>query len=319
MIDLTSHLETAAERTLAEDVRAGLAAEPKELPPKHLYDARGSELFEEICELPEYYPTRTERAILTAQAGAIAARTGARELVELGSGAAEKARILLAGGPYERYVPVDVSRDALAIAAAALAAEDTALEVAGVVADFERQLDRIPPSAPGRPRLVAFLGGTIGNLAPEPRHELLGAIAGLLGPADHLLLGTDLVKDPAVLVAAYDDAQGVTAAFDRNVLAVIDRELGADFDPESWEHVARWNAAQERIEMWLHTPQARTVTLEALDLEVPFTAGEGIRTELSCKFTRARLEVELGAAGLALAELLTDPAERFALSLSRLR
>ncbi len=316
MIDLVSHLETGAERTLAADVCAGMAADPRELPAKHFYDARGSELFEQICGLPEYYPTRTERAILTAEAAAIAVRTGARELLELGSGAAEKARILLAGGAYTRYVPVDVSEDALSRAARVLAAENPLLEIAGVLADFERQLDRIPAPRPGEPRLVAFLGGTIGNLAPAPRRELLRAIATLLGPADHLLLGTDLVKDPAVLVAAYDDAQGVTAEFDRNILTVIDRELGADFDPPSWEHEARWNAAEERIEMWLTTPRERTVTISALGLTVPFSPGQGIRTELSCKFTRERLKDDLAAAGLALAEVLTDPEERFALSLS---
>lgn len=316
MIDVISHLETEADRTLADDVRDGLAATPRELPAKHLYDARGSELFEEICELPEYYPTRAERSILAARAADIAELTGARELVELGSGAAEKAGILLAGGAYERYVPVDVSEAALSAAAEALAAENPGLEIAGVVADFERQLDRISPPEAGRPRLVAFLGGTIGNLPPAPRRELLRAIAALLSPHDHLLLGTDLVKDPAVLVAAYDDAAGVTAEFNRNVLRVIDRELDADFDPGRWEHVARWDAEEERIEMWLHTAEPRTIRIGALGLEVPFAAGDGIRTEISSKFTRERLSADLEAAGLRLGEVLTDDEGRFALSLS---
>jgi L-histidine Nalpha-methyltransferase len=319
MIDVTSHLETEADRTLADDVRDGLGRTPPELPAKHLYDARGSELFEAICELPEYYPTRAEREILEGRAADIAGHTGARELVELGSGAAEKARILLAGGTYERYIPVDVSESALSAAAEALAAENPGLEIAGVVADFERQLDRIPAPEPGRPRLVAFLGGTIGNLAPEPRRGLLRAIAALLAPGDHLLLGTDLVKDRAVLVAAYDDAAGVTAEFNRNVLRVIDRELDADFDPDRWDHVALWNAEEERIEMWLHTAEARTVRIGALGVDVPFAAGGGIRTEISSKFTRERLEADLEAAGLELTEVLTDGEGRYALSLSTVR
>jgi L-histidine N-alpha-methyltransferase len=312
------HLEPgAAADALAADVRAGLTASPKTLPPKWFYDGRGSELFDEITRLPEYYPTRTERSILVDHAREIAARTGADTLVELGSGTSEKTRLLLdalaAGGTLHRFVPFDVSEQTLRDAAAAVALEYAGVGVHAVVGDFEHQLDRIPG---GGTRLVAFLGSTIGNLTPAARAQFLGELAAGLVPGDALLLGTDLVKEPARLVAAYDDAAGVTAAFNRNVLRVIDRELTADFDPDAFEHVAVWDAEQEWIEMRLRAGHPHRVTIGALGLVVDFAAGEELRTEISAKFRRERVAAEIAAAGLELAEWWTDPAGDFALSLS---
>ncbi|WP_369182535.1 L-histidine N(alpha)-methyltransferase [Streptomyces sp. Y1] len=307
------HFSTA----LRHDVQLGLTSRPKWLPPKWFYDARGSELFEEITRLPEYYPTRAERAILTARAGEIAAATGARTLVELGSGSSEKTRLLLdalrAGGSLETYVPVDVSESALTAAGTAIAAEYPGLAVHGVLADFTAGLG-LPPG--GGPRLVAFLGGTLGNLLPDERAAFLRGLRAALDPGDFLLLGTDLVKDPAVLVAAYDDGAGVTAEFNRNVLNVLNRELGADFDPDAFEHVALWDREQEWIEMRLRARRAQTVKIPALDLPVHFDAGEELRTEVSAKFRRERVAGELAAAGMRLEHWWTDEEGRFGLSLS---
>src|SRR5271166_4874399 len=233
-IRIDSHLGGAEERSLAEVVLDGLTRPFKELPPKHFYDARGAELFDRICELPEYYPTRAERSILEQAAGELAALTNAAELVELGSGTAAKTRVLLdamhRAGTLERYIPVDVTESMVRDCADELTSEYPGLQVHGVIGDFERHLDRVPPAA--GPRIVAFLGGTIGNFPPGSRRRFLRQIARLLGPSDHLLMGTDLVKDPSVLEAAYDDAEGVTAEFNRNVLRVLNRELRADFDPD---------------------------------------------------------------------------------------
>jgi L-histidine N-alpha-methyltransferase len=308
-------LERHLEAGLAEDVLDGLTRPFKELPPKHLYDARGSELFDAICELPEYYPTRTELSILHERAGEIAAASGARELVELGSGAATKARILLATGAFSRYVPLDVSQSALEDCAEALAEELPDVAVHGIVGDFEHDLDRIPQT--DLPRLVAFLGGTIGNLMPGARRRFLRDVAGVLRPGDALLLGTDLVKDIDVLEAAYDDTAGVTAEFNRNVLHVLNRELGADFDVDNFEHVAFFDPLREWIEMRLRARRACTVRVEDLDLEVRFARGEELRTEISTKFRRARLEADYAAAGLALDGWWTDERDWFALSLAR--
>ncbi|HVT71109.1 MAG TPA: L-histidine N(alpha)-methyltransferase [Trebonia sp.] len=313
--------------SLRTDALAGLTATPKSLPPKWFYDAQGSALFEKITELPEYYPTRAERSILRASAAEIAARTGASSLVELGSGSSEKTRLLLSAlrdaGTLRGYVPVDVSESALVQAGDALAADYPGLAVHAVVADFERYLG-VPDDAGGAagdgaadgPRLVAFLGSTIGNMTPAERAAFLRRIRELLRPGDAFLLGTDLVKDPAVLVAAYDDAAGVTAAFNRNVLAVLNAELGADFDADAFEHVAAWDAAQEWIEMRLRATSAQSVRISGLGLTVEFAAGEEMRTEVSAKFRQSGVRAELAAAGLAMRSWWTDEAGQFGLSLS---
>jgi L-histidine N-alpha-methyltransferase len=318
-IRIESHLDGAHERSLADDVLDGLTRPFKELPPKHFYDARGAELFDLICELPEYYPTRAERAILERHAGEISALTGAAELVELGSGTASKTRVLLdalhGDGTLLRYVPVDVTESMVRECAAELTAEYPGLRVYGVIGDFERHLDQIP--APVGPRIVAFLGGTIGNFPPGSRRRVLREIARLLGPDDYLLMGTDLVKDPAVLEAAYDDEQGVTAEFNRNVLRVLNRELGADFEPDDFEHVALFDREHEWIEMRLRARREHTTLVRDLDLPVHFDAGEEMRTEISAKFTAARIDGDLSSAGLELVRWLTDADGLFALTLSR--
>jgi L-histidine N-alpha-methyltransferase len=309
--------EDATDAALRADVLHGLTTTPKTLPPKWFYDAHGSALFEQITDLPEYYPTRAEREILDARATEIAAASGARTLVELGSGSSEKTRLLLdALTGLRAYVPVDVSESALTGAGQALAAERPRLEVHALIADFTRPLEL--PDTPG-PRLVAFLGGTIGNLLPAERARFLAAVRALLAPGDALLLGTDLVKDEQVLVRAYDDAAGVTAAFNKNVLAVVDRELGADFDLDAFDHVALWDAEQEWIEMRLRSRTAQTVKVPALGLAVDFAAGEELRTEVSAKFRQDGVRAELAEAGLELAHWWTDTEGRFALSLSTVR
>ncbi|MFD5477798.1 L-histidine N(alpha)-methyltransferase [Streptomyces hawaiiensis] len=306
--------EDATDAALRADVHRGLSGRPRTLPPKWFYDAHGSDLFEKITELPEYYPTRAEREILLARSGDIAAATRARTLVELGSGSSEKTRHLIdALTELHTYVPVDVSESALSQAGQALAAERPGLDVHALIADFTAELTL--PDTPG-PRLVAFLGGTIGNLLPAERAAFLASVRALLAPGDALLLGTDLVKDEEVLVRAYDDAAGVTAAFNKNVLTVINRELGADFEPAAFDHVALWDAGHEWIEMRLRSRTAQTVKVPALDLAVDFAAGEEMRTEVSAKFRQEGVRAELSAAGLDLAHWWTDGAGRFALSLS---
>jgi L-histidine N-alpha-methyltransferase len=318
-IRIDSHLDGAHERSLADDVLDGLTRPFKELPPKHFYDARGAELFDRICELPEYYPTRAERAILKEVAGKLAELTNAVEIVELGSGTAAKTRVLLdalhAAGTLARYVPVDVTETVVRDCAEELTGEYPGLCVHGVIGDFERHLPHVPAAV--GPRIVAFLGGTIGNFPPGSRRRVLREIARLLGPDDHLLMGTDLVKDPEVLEAAYDDAEGVTAEFNRNVLRVLNRELEADFDPDDFDHVALFDREHEWIEMRLRARREHTTLVRALDLPVRFRAGEELRTEISAKFTPERVESDLAAAGLELVRWLTDPDELFALTLSR--
>jgi L-histidine N-alpha-methyltransferase len=307
--------EDATDTALRFDVLHGLGRTPKTLPPKWFYDAHGSDLFEKITELPEYYPTRAEREILLARAPEVAAATGARTLVELGSGSSDKTRHLLDAMPgLHTYVPVDVSESALRNAGEALAAERPGLNVHALIADFTREMAL--PETPG-PRLVAFLGGTIGNLLPAERAVFLSSVRGLLAPGDALLLGTDLVKDPSVLVAAYDDAAGVTAEFNKNVLTVVNRELGADFDPRAYDHVALWDAENEWIEMRLRARTAQTVKIPALDLAVDFAEGEELRTEVSAKFRKEGVRAELAATGMELAHWWTDAQDRFALSLSK--
>ncbi|MFF9868933.1 L-histidine N(alpha)-methyltransferase [Streptomyces sp. NPDC013953] len=307
--------EDATGADLRADVLHGLTRTPKELPPKWFYDARGSELFEEITRLPEYYPTRAEREILIDRAGEIAAVTGARTLVELGSGSSDKTRhlidALLPG--LTAYVPVDVSESALRGAAEALGVEHPDLQVHALVADFTRGLAL--PGTPG-PRLVAFLGGTLGNLLPQERAAFLRSVRSLLAPGDALLLGTDLVKDERTLVAAYDDESGVTAAFNKNVLSVLARELGAEVDPADFDHVAVWDHEREWIEMRLRAREALTVKIRELDLAVQFEAGEELRTEVSAKFRQEGVRRELAGAGMELAHWWTDGEGRFALSLA---
>jgi dimethylhistidine N-methyltransferase len=315
---LTSHLAPdAARAALRADALAGLTATPKSLPPRWFYDARGSELFDEITRLPEYYPTRAERAVLEAHADEMARASGAEVLVELGSGTSEKTRLLLdaltRAGTLRRFVPFDVDPTVLEAAGAAIGAEYPGIAVDAVVGDFTEHLALLSRS--GR-RLVAFLGSTIGNLEPGPRAAFLAELAGTLAPGDSFLLGTDLVKDPGRLVRAYDDAAGVTAAFNRNVLAVLDRELGADFDPAAFDHVALWDAEREWIEMRLRSRSEQVVTVPALDLTVHFATGEELRTEVSAKFRRAGVEAELAAAGLRTTHWWTDPDGDFAVSLS---
>ncbi|WP_043670718.1 L-histidine N(alpha)-methyltransferase [Streptomyces xylophagus] len=309
--------EDATDAALRADVLEGLTRTPKTLPPKWFYDAHGSELFEQITELPEYYPTRAEREILVDRAGEIAAATGARTLVELGSGSSDKTRHLLdALTDLAVYVPVDVSESALTQAGHALIEERPGLNVHALIADFTGALAL--PETPG-PRLLAFLGGTIGNLLPAERATFFAGLRALLSPGDALLLGTDLVKDEQVLVRAYDDAAGVTAAFNKNVLTVVDRELGADFDAGAFDHVALWDSANEWIEMRLRSRTDQTVKIPALDLAVDFAAGEELRTEISAKFRKEGVRTELSTAGLELAHWWTDREGRFALSLSVVR
>jgi len=302
---------------LRADVAAGLASTPKTLPPKWFYDERGSVLFEQITRLPEYYPTRAEREILVAHAGEVAAVTGARTLVELGSGSGEKTRLLLRAlrerGTLRTYVPMDVSPSALLESGRLLVRDHPGLLVRALMADFEHQLDVLPR---GERRLTAFLGGTIGNLEPAPRARFLADLRRSTDSGDWLLLGTDLVKDAGVLVRAYDDSAGVTARFNRNVLLVVNRELKADFDPEAFEHVARWDADAEWIEMWLGSTRRQEVTVAALDLVVPFGAGEEMRTEVSAKFRPAGIRAELAAAGFTARHGWTDTAGRFLVTLA---
>jgi L-histidine N-alpha-methyltransferase len=314
-----SYLGPVDERALADDVLDGLTRPFKELPPKHFYDARGAELFDRICELPEYYPTRAERAILEARAGDIAEITGAGELVELGSGTAAKTRVLLdalaAAGTLERYVPIDVTESMIRACAEELVEEYDGLRVHGIVGDFERHMHAVPEAE--APRIFAFLGGTIGNFTPGSRRRFLRGLKKAMGPDDFLLLGTDLVKDPTVIEAAYDDAAGITAEFNRNVLHVINRELDADFDPDAFDHVAFFDREREWVEMRLRAQHRHTVRIAGLGLDVAFAAREELRTEISAKFTPLRLRGDLAASGLELVQLLTDPDGLFALSLSR--
>jgi L-histidine Nalpha-methyltransferase len=318
-----SYVGPSDERSLADDVLDGLTRPFKELPPKHFYDAVGAELFDEICELPEYYPTRAERAILEARSAEIVAATGAAELVELGSGTAAKTRLLLRAmadaRTLSRFVPVDVTESMVLTCADELVDEFPDLRVHGIVGDFERHLGHIPRPDDG-PRIVAFLGGTIGNFIPGSRRRFLRAVAKLLRPGvDHLLLGTDLVKDPAILEAAYNDSAGITAQFNRNVLRVVNRELDADFDVDAFDHVAFFDREREWIEMRLRAQRRMDVHVNELGLKVAFAPREELRTEISAKFTRDRLRGDLAAAGLQLREVLTDPDDLFALSLSTRR
>jgi L-histidine N-alpha-methyltransferase len=306
--------------TLREDARRGLTSHPKWLPPKWFYDERGSQLFEAITRLPEYYASRCERSILDERSGQIAELTLADTVVELGAGTSEKTRLLLdalwRSGTLRRFAALDVSEPTLRAAGGGLLASYPGLEVTAVVGDFERHLDRLPTD--GR-RLIAFLGGTIGNLEPPQRRRFLHQLSAGMKAGDCLLLGADLVKDPSRLQAAYEDAAGVTASFNRNVLHVLNRELGADFVPDRFDHVARWIPEAEWIEMHLRSGPEQRVLVPAIGVEAHFEAGEEMRTEISAKFRRSGVEAELADAGLDLAHWWTDPSGDFALSLSFVR
>src|SRR3954469_724844 len=308
--------EADLDAALEEDVRLGLAAQPKSLPPVWFYDERGCDLFDRITRLPEYYPTRAERAILAAQSDAVAAAASCDTLVELGSGTSEKTRLLLdamTARGLQRFVAFDISEPTLRSAGASLTAEYPGLAVHAVAGDFHRHLDQIPTE--GR-RLVAFLGGTIGNFTPEERSGFLTELAATFGPYDRFLLGVDLVKSPARLVAAYDDAAGVTAAFNRNVLSVLNRRVGATFDPERFDHVALWNAEESWIEMRLRARDRHEVRFDRLGFAVTFQEHEDLRTEISAKFTVERVTRELADAGLVVERTCTDPAGEFLLVLA---
>ncbi|MDX3275265.1 MULTISPECIES: L-histidine N(alpha)-methyltransferase [Streptomyces] len=300
---------------LRTDVVRGFATSPKQLSPKWLYDADGSQLFDEITRLPEYYPFRTEQAIIADSCTTIAWLTCARTLIELGSGSCSaKTRLLLdaLSGPLTSYVPVDVSSSALAQASASIAAEYPGLTVKPLLADFTAAVD-LPPT--DGPRLFAFLGGTFGNFLPPEQAAFLATLTSRLAPGDRLLLGVDLVKDPAVIIRAYNDAAGVTARFNLGLLHRLNRELDADFDVAAFEHVAVWDADHEWIEMRLRSRRDQTVTLRGVDLVVPFAAGEELRTEVSAKFHPHGLAAQLNAAGLELSHWWTDPARLYGLAM----
>jgi L-histidine Nalpha-methyltransferase len=303
-------------RAMVDDVLAGLATRPKVLSPVWFYDEVGSRLFDEITRLPEYYLTRAERSILVASAAEIVAASGADTLVELGSGTSEKTRLLLdamaATGALRRFVPLDVSEEVLREAAADIAGS-YGIDVHAVVGDFSRHLGDLPQ---GGRRVVAFLGSTIGNLVPAARRRFLESLRATLQDGDSLLLGTDLGKDRARLLAAYDDGAGVTARFNRNVLSVLNAELGGDFDPDAFDHVALWDPAHRWIEMRLRSRREQLVTLRAVERTVRFDAREELRTEVSAKFSPEQVDAELAAAGLRTDRSWTDDGGDFLLTLA---
>ena len=326
MPDIAAAPRIRIDRLLDEDDRRStlhdatfwsLRGRPRELPAVWLYDHRGSQLFDEITRLPEYYLTRAEREILVRQADEIAALTEARTLVELGSGTSEKTRLLLdaleAAGTLEQFVPLDVSEEVLRASVEGIAARYRNLGVHALVADFERHLTALPQ---GPSRLIAFLGSTIGNLDPERRSRLLQAVAATLAPGDRFLLGVDLVKEPARLEAAYNDSRGVTETFVRNGLAVVNRELGADFDQERLEFVSRWDAEHEWMDIGFRAIEAHAVSIPGLEVELPLQRDEALRFEISAKFRRKGIERELASAGLSLDAWWTDPNGDFALLLA---
>ena len=303
---------------MADDVREGLSCPFKELPPKYFYDERGSELFERIMELPEYYPTRAERSILETRSAEIVAAARPSILIELGSGSAAKTRCLLdsmrAAGTLETYVPVDISEEITRRTAEALVGDYDGLRVHGVICDYETHLERIPREEGA---IIAFLGGTIGNFRPAPRRSFLARIATLMYPGDRFLLGTDLVKDRARLEAAYDDSAGVTAEFNKNVLRVLNREFDSDFDPDRFEHVAFFDEENSWIDIRLRSLEEQFIDLRELDMRCHFARNEEMRTEISTKFTPERLEEIYADAGLEMTDLWTDPEGLYALSLAR--
>ena len=308
---------------MVRDVRSGLTANPKDLSawPKYFYDAEGSRIFEEITATPEYYQTSAEFSILRDKSKEIVSRTGCRTLIELGSGSSSKTRALIKAllqmnGP-AKYVPFDVSESALEESGEQLVAEYPNLEVHGYVGDFDKSLHGLLSAADkgSEGRLVLFLGGTIGNFAPEKRREFLATLREGLGNGDHLLIGVDLVKDRAKLEAAYDDAAGVTARFNKNLLDVLNYRLEANFDPNLFAHRATYDDIHQRIEMWLDSLEKQEVSIPALGLDVRFESGEGMRTEISAKFT---LESAAGMfePDMELLDLYTDARNLFGLALA---
>lgn len=306
--------------SLAGDVRAGLLTRPRTLPPKYFYDDRGSRLFEEICATPEYYPSRTEAALLAAHGREIIERSRCNQLLELGSGSSRKTRHLLdacdALGHVCSYWPFDVSAQMMLDAGAALVADYPWLDVHALIGDYTGGLAHLPLPDDGR-RLIAFLGGTLGNFEPEPARRMLEQIAALLGDDDRLLLGVDRVKDSATLEAAYDDEAGITAQFNRNVLRVLNRELDADFPVDDYRHRAVFDREHSRIEMRLVAGQAHQVTFPSLDAVIDMHAGEEIVTEFSYKFTPDSLAAMLNDAGLAIDRHFEADAGAYSLVLAR--
>jgi L-histidine N-alpha-methyltransferase len=308
--------------TLRAEAREGLTASPKYIPSKWLFDSRGSELWEKITRLPEYYPFRTERDILQTVAHEIAATTQASSIIELGSGSATKTTILLRAlrraGTIKTYTSIDISESALMAAGSRLIAECPGLAVRTVLADFETQAEAIAVSECPLPRLVMFLGGTIGQLMPSQRAEFLRRLHGIFDQGDMLLLGVDLVKDPAEFMAAYDDSAGVSTAFNKNLLAVLNAQVGADFNLDAFDYVVTWHDEAERLEMWEQSRIDQSVHLPGIDLCVELAAGERIWTATSAKFRRDGIRTELEGAGFSLHNWWTDPDQRYALSLSML-
>lgn len=315
-VDVHLDAEWIASRLL-QDVVVGLSSVPKELPPKWFYDDLGSELFDQITRLDEYYPTEAERGILHREAEKIADVTRADTFVELGSGTSDKTMKLLeafnASGQLKTFIPFDRSETTLRDAVVTVAELFPDLSVHGVVGDFEHHLEEIPPI--GQRRLVALFGGTIGNFGPRNRASLLASMAAQLRPGDSMLLGVDLVKDSRRLVRAYDDQLGITAAFNKNVLTVINRELEANFNLQCFEHVVRFDVKNEWIEMWLRSLDDQVVQIGSADMTVEFARDEMMRTEVSAKFHKVGVEAELDAAGLNMAHFWTDAAGDYALSL----
>jgi L-histidine N-alpha-methyltransferase len=319
-VRIDDHLGGGPTDSMAADVRAGFARQPRELSPKYFYDARGSELFDRITALRDYYPARCERALLNRHAPELVSDTGARELVEIGSGMASKTRALLyamaGAGTLRRYVPFDVDRSVVEGCASELTEHYPGLAVHGVVGDFGKHLELLPD---GKERVFAFLGGTVGNLHPPERADFLSRLQALMDPTDRLIVGTGLVADRAVMEAAYNDSQGVTAEFNRNVLRVLNDGLDADFDVDAFDHRAFFDAESSWIEMRLRARGEQSVRIEGAGLDVHFADGEELRTEVSCKFTPDRVRADLGAAGLELDAFLTDEEELFALAVASRR
>lgn len=312
------HFRPGDGEQLADDVRKGLGRRPRTLPPKYFYDELGSKLFDRICDTPEYYPTRTEHALLAQVADRVIAQTRPSDIVELGSGAARKTRILLdaveRSGGRVRYVPFDVSETMLVSSGRRLLEEYPWLHIHGLVGDYERHVELLPAATR---RLILFIGSTIGNFESREAAVFLRHLARQMGRDDWLLLGTDLVKDESVLNAAYNDSAGLTAAFNKNVLSVLNRELDASFRMDRFDHLAFFNASERQVEMHLRSTVAQAVPIRRLDMTVQLDAEETIRTEISRKFTRETVEATLADAGLELAAWHVPDNRYFALSLAR--